>query len=266
MNRIVKIIIYIFLCLIFLIGLFVFLYPFFSDFIFNISLQNEIKNYKSKVNVLSNDDFDEKILEAMFFNEQLLENSLVKNKSIIENTNYRSLLSIDDSGIMGYLIIPKIDVNIPIYHGSDKNILQRGIGHYEGSSFPIKGESVHAVLVGHTGLPSAKLISDLDKMQVGDGFEVVVMNRTYRYEVDQIKTVWPDDLSDLEIVRGKQYVTIVTCTPYGINSHRLLVRGELKVDDNVEEVEAERETNGINVVYIVIGVLAVLAIEIMIMF
>lgn len=229
------------LILLFIAGLTVTFYPVLSDWIFSISLHNEIRSYNSKVNVLSTNEHDDKMKDAEIFNEMLLENSLEKNNALIENTNYNNLLSIDNSGIMGYLVIDKINVNVPIYHGSGKYILQKGVGHYEGSSLPIMGDSVHAVLVGHTGLPSAKIISDLDKMVVGDSFKIVILNKVYEYEVNQIKVVRPDDLSDLEIIRGKQYATIITCTPYGVNSHRLLVRGECKmINDTNDEMSNTR--------------------------
>ncbi len=233
------VILYVCLILLFIVGLIVAVYPVLSNWIFSISLHNEILNYNSKVNVLSTNEHDDKMRDAEIFNEMLLENSLEKNNALIENTNYNNLLSIDNSGIMGYLVIDKIDVNVPIYHGSGKYVLQKGVGHYEGSSLPIMGDSVHAVLVGHTGLPSAKIISDLDKMVVGDSFKIVILNKVYEYEVNQVKVVRPDDLSDLEIVRGKQYATIVTCTPHGVNSHRLLVRGEYKMINDVSNDERD---------------------------
>ena len=126
---------------------------------------------------------------------------------------------------MGYIDIPKIDIKLPIYHGTDESILQIAIGHLEGTSLPVGGEGSHCVMSGHRGLPSAKLFSDLDKMVEGDTFSLTVMNRTLTYEVDQIRVVEPSDLSDLKIEKGKDYCTLVTCTPYGINTHRLLVRG-----------------------------------------
>ena len=126
---------------------------------------------------------------------------------------------------MGYIEIPKIKCNLPIYHGTDEAVLQIAIGHVQGSSLPAGGESTHCVLSGHRGLPSAKLFSDLDQLTEGDVFLLRVLDETLTYEVDQIRTVLPDELDDLAIEEGKEYCTLVTCTPYGINSHRLLVRG-----------------------------------------
>jgi sortase A len=129
--------------------------------------------------------------------------------------------------MIGYLKIPKIDVRLPIYHNTDQSTLEVGIGHFKGSSLPVPGETVHTILSGHTGLPSSKLLTDLVELEVGDTFSIVVLNQIYTYEVDQILVVEPDDTDALELTEGKQYATIITCTPYGINTHRLLVRGEL---------------------------------------
>lgn len=138
---------------------------------------------------------------------------------------YMDELSVDDKGIMGYIQILKIDVKIPIYHTTDEKILQKGIGHMSGTSLPIGGEGTHAVLSGHRGLPAARLFTDLDKLEVGDKFQLNILDRTLSYEVDQIRIVEPDDFSELIIEDDKDLVTLFTCTPYGINTHRLLVRG-----------------------------------------
>ena len=250
MKKVKKLGIYIIFTIIFLTGLIVFFYPIISDFIFKQSMKNEINKYESQASSFSDNECDRKINEAKEFNLKLPQNSLEKNNNNIQNTNYKELLTIDNSGIMGYLKIDKLNVNLPIYHGSGKDILQRGIGHYEGSSFPIEGESVHAVLVGHTGLPTAKIISDLYKLQLTDTFEITILNKKYLYEVDQIKVVKPDDMADLQIIEGKQYTTLVTCTPYGINSHRLLVRGEFIKER--EKTENELKPKKQNLKYLLI--------------
>jgi sortase A len=126
---------------------------------------------------------------------------------------------------MGYIDIEKIGVELPIYHGVDEGVLKIGVGHLEGSSLPVGGENTHCILTGHRGLPSAKLFTDLDEMKIGDKFTVTVLDRVLTYEVDQIKVVLPEDTSELTIREGKDYCTLVTCTPYGINTHRLLIRG-----------------------------------------
>jgi sortase A len=138
---------------------------------------------------------------------------------------YNDTLDITGTGIMGYIDIEKIGVELPIYHGVDQGVLQIGVGHLEGSSLPVGGENTHCILTGHRGLPSAKLFTDLDEMKIGDKFTVTVLDRVLTYEVDQIKVVLPEDTSELTIREGKDYCTLVTCTPYGINTHRLLIRG-----------------------------------------
>lgn len=158
-----------------------------------------------------------------------------------EQAVYDSLLSITAKGTMGYVEIPCIDVMLPIYHGTGEAVLQEGIGHLEGSSLPVGGESTHTVLSGHRGLPSSRLFTDLDKMQEGDLFYLHVLGETLAYEVDQILTVEPEELEELKIVEGEDYCTLFTCTPYGINTHRLLVRGHRV------ETPPEAETDGSSV-------------------
>ena len=142
-----------------------------------------------------------------------------------EEEEYESLFDVTGTGIMGYVEIPKIKTSLPIYHGTDEAVLQIAIGHLAGSSLPVGGEGTHCVLTGHRGLPSAKLFTNLDEMEEGDTFSLHVLDQTLTYEVDQIRIVEPQELEDLEIEAGKDYCTLVTCTPYGVNSHRLLVRG-----------------------------------------
>ena len=142
-----------------------------------------------------------------------------------EKAEYESVLNVDRSGVMGYIKIPKIDVMLPVYHGTEENVLQSSIGHLEGSSLPVGGESTHCLLSGHRGLPSARLFTDLDQLREGDTFTITVLNDTLTYEVDHIWIVEPEDLSHLQIEEGRDLCTLITCTPYGINTHRLLVRG-----------------------------------------
>ena len=157
-----------------------------------------------------------------------------------ERAQYESLLNVSGNGIIGYIEIPSINCSLPIYHGTDEAILQIAVGHIEGTSLPVGGSGTHCVLSGHRGLPSARLFTDLDKMVIGDTFLMRVLDETLTYEVDQIRIVLPYELDDLEIEEGKDYCTLVTCTPYGINSHRLLVRGHRI--ENQEEVQASRIT------------------------
>ena len=144
----------------------------------------------------------------------------------IEEEVYRSLLNTNKEGMMGYISIPKISVQLPIYHGTDEEVLEMGCGHMEGSSLPIGGSSTHAVICAHTGMGTAELFTNLDQLELGDTFKISIFGRELEYEVDDINVVLPDEMDELSIIDGEDYVTLVTCTPYGINSHRLLVRGK----------------------------------------
>lgn len=223
------------LALVFIIGLCIFLYPSVSDLINSWLQSQEISKYEQMVSELSTNEYDDMISAAREYNKTLVGNNLTQNIKQAKNSNYKQLLSLDSTGIMGYLYISKIKVRLPIYHGTDASTLQMGIGHLEGSSLPVDGETQHVVISGHTGLPSSKLLTDLVELEVGDTFKIDVLNQRYTYEVDQILVVEPNETDSLEIVEGKQYATIITCTPYGVNTHRLLVRGELKE----EKVDAE---------------------------
>jgi sortase A len=147
-------------------------------------------------------------------------------------SGYEDGLNLTGSGLMGYIDIDRINVELPIYHGIEKTVLQVGAGHMPGSSLPIGGDSTHCVLSGHRGLPSAKLFTDLDEIEIGDTFTITILNRCFTYEVDQIKIVLPEEFDDLRTVEGKDYCTLLTCTPYGINTHRLLVRGHRTANAN----------------------------------
>ena len=159
------------------------------------------------------------------YNEKLRKNPDRYVMTEEDRKEYDSLLNVSDTGIMCYIDIPAIDCSLPIYHGTDDAVLQNAVGHLEGSSLPVGGEGTHCVISGHRGLPSARLFTDLDKLKEGDVFLLQVLERTLTYEVDQIVVVEPEDMSQLEIVEGEDLCTLVTCTPYGINTHRLLVRG-----------------------------------------
>lgn len=238
-NRLKKNLPNIILAIFFIIGLCIFLYPSVSDFVNEWAQDREVSQYESKVSELSYDIYEKMIFEAQEYNKSLVGKNLLSNNENIENTNYKKILSIENTGVIGYLKIPKINVKLPIYHGTDASILQIGVGHLEGSSFPVPGETVHTVLSGHTGLPSSKLLTDLVELEVGDTFSIVILNQIYTYEVDQILVVEPDQTDALELIDGKQYATILTCTPYGVNSHRLLVRGFLR--DNIVNVDVSSE-------------------------
>ena len=166
----------------------------------------------------------------------------IDNEDADHTGNYWQLLNVDDTGMMGYITIPRLNTTIPIYHGTDETVLQIGVGHMQGTSLPVGCENTHAALSGHRGLPTASLFTDLDQMQLGDQFYIKVLGQTLAYEVDQILTVEPQDTEALDIVEGQDYVTLVTCTPYGVNSHRLLVRGHRVpyTEEMAQEIAAEQ--------------------------
>ena len=206
-------------------GALLLLYPTVSDYWNSFHQSRAIASYAEQVADLDDTTYDQIWADARAYNETL-DNSTSRFVMTEEQKKiYEALLNIADNGVMGYIEIPKIKCNLPIYHGTDEAVLQIAIGHVQGSSLPAGGESTHCVLSGHRGLPSAKLFSDLDQLTEGDVFLLRVLDETLTYEVDQIRTVLPDELDDLAIEEGKDYCTLVTCTPYGINSHRLLVRG-----------------------------------------
>ena len=206
-------------------GALLLLYPTVSDYWNSFHQSRALARYAEQVADLDDNTYDQIWADARAYNETL-DNSTSRFVMTEEQKKiYEALLNIADNGVMGYIEIPKIKCNLPIYHGTDEAVLQIAIGHVQGSSLPAGGESTHCVLSGHRGLPSAKLFSDLDQLTEGDVFLLRVLDETLTYEVDQIRTVLPDELDDLAIEEGKEYCTLVTCTPYGINSHRLLVRG-----------------------------------------
>lgn len=212
------------LIIIFIIGLSVLLYPTVSNYINQKNQSEAIATYDKKVSKMTKKDFKKYFEEAEAYNEKLAQHpDAFFNPDEIEG--YEKILDISGTGIMGYVTIDKIDQSLPIYHGTDQTVLEIASGHFKGTSFPIGGKSTHIVISAHRGLPSAKLFTDLDKMEVGDTFTITVLNRILTYEVDKISIVEPAETEGLQIEEGKDYCTLMTCTPYGINSERLLVRG-----------------------------------------
>ena len=189
---------------------------------------------------LDNDTYDQLWQDAASYNQSLLTRSNTYLLSDEQKAEYDRLLDVSGLGVMGYIEIPEIDVSLPIYHGTGESVLQIAVGHLEWSSLPVGGESTHCVLSGHRGLPSAKLFTNLDKLQEGDTFLLRILNEVLTYEVDQILIVEPQETSALQIEEGKDYCTLVTCTPYGINTHRILVRGHRI--ENAEEAKVIRVT------------------------
>ena len=213
------------LVLILLTGVSLLLYPTVSDYWNSFHQSQAIASYVEAVAEIDNTDYEKMWQEAVAYNEKLKDNSGRWTPTDEELEEYERLLNVSDTGIMGYIEIPKIKVSLPIYHGTDEAILQIAIGHIPGSSLPVGGKGTHCVVSGHRGLPSAKLFTDLDQLEEGDLFMMRILDETLTYEVDQVRIVEPEELSDLEIDGDKDLCTLVTCTPYGINSHRLLVRG-----------------------------------------
>ena len=207
-------------------------YPTFADWWNSFHQSRAVAAYAEAVANLDADTYAAIIAEAEDYNLRHMAEGNLFTLSPDQEAEYNSILAIDSSGIMGYIDIPKIDVKLPIYHGTDESVLQVAIGHLAGTSFPVGGEGSHCVLSGHRGLPSARLFTDIVKLVEGDTFTLTVLDQTYSYQVDQIRIVLPTDLSDLSIDPQQDYCTLVTCTPYGVNSHRLLVRGHRI--DNIE--------------------------------
>lgn len=218
--------------LIILLGVGILAYPSVSEYLSERNGSRATASYDDTVRQLEQARLDQLLAQAQEYNRQLADVSSGKaplsddNGNPITPESYWDLLNVDSStGIMAYITIPRLGTTIPIYHGTSEAVLQVGVGHLQNTSLPVGGESTHAALSGHRGLPTASLFTDLDQMQVGDQFYIKILNETLAYEVDQILTVLPSEMDALAIVPGEDYVTLITCTPYGVNSHRLLVRG-----------------------------------------
>ena len=217
-------------------GLSLLLYPTVSDWWNSLHQSRAVAEYAEQVGNIENEEYQRILNSAYEYNAALAWNTGRFEMTEEELEEYNALLDITGTGMMGYLEIPVLQTTLPIYHGTSDAVLSVGVGHLEGSSLPVGGEGTHSVLSGHRGLPSAKLLTDLDKMVVGDIFMVHVLDETLTYEVDQIRIVEPQDVGELAIIDGMDYCTLVTCTPYGINTHRLLVRGH-----RIANAEAEKE-------------------------
>ena len=229
------------LILILIAGLSLLIYPSFSDYWNSFTQSKVIVDYTQQIENLDAEKYDRIISEAVEYNESLIGRRNPYLLSDEQKKEYEELLDITGIGIMGYIEIPTISVTIPIYHGTSDAVLQIAVGHLDWTSLPVGGESTHCVLSGHRGLPSAKLFTDLDKLVVGDVFVLRVLDEVLTYEVDQILIVEPDETDELLIEEGKDYCTLVTCTPYGINTHRILLRGHRI--ENVEEAKIIKVTS-----------------------
>lgn len=200
------------------------LYPTISDYWNSRTQSHAIANYDQVLNNMDKSDYFRMMTSAKYYNKKI-RNTYAPLENYDEISGYEKTLDVTGTGIMAYITIPKIKVELPIYHGTSSEVLNIAVGHIQGSSLPVGGSGTHSVLSAHRGLPSAKLFSDLDQMDIGDTFTITVLNEILTYSVDKITVVDPDETDALQIEKGKDYVTLVTCTPYGINTHRLLIRG-----------------------------------------
>lgn len=229
--------------LIILVGVGILVYPSVSEYLFEKNSSVAVSTYDDSIRRMEQAHMDELRSQAEAYNQRLAENNGFSKPALDEYNNpitpedYWDILNVDGNGMMGYITIPRIHVTIPMYHGTEEEVLQVAIGHLQNTSLPVGGESTHAVLSGHRGLPSKALFTDLDQVQIGDVFYLTVLNETLYYQVDQILTVLPNETDALAITKGEDHVTLVTCTPYGVNSHRLLVRGT-RMDYTPETGEA----------------------------
>ena len=238
------------LVLILLAGLGLLIYPSFSDYWNSFHQSRAIMTYMESVGKMDTSAYDAIMASARAYNATLDTGEFRWFLTDEEKEVYNAELNFNNNGNMGFITIDKIHVQLPIYHGTSESVLQTSIGHIEWTSLPTGGEGTHCVLSGHRGLPSAKLFTDLDKMTEGDVFQLSILNETFTYQVDQIRVVEPTDLTELQIVPGKDYCTLVTCTPYGINTHRLLVRGH-RVDNPMGDAKVVADAMQIDTMYVI---------------
>ena len=238
-----------------IVGTGIFLYPSISNYFAEKNHVEAIRNYDKMVVKIGEDSLKKEKEKAQTYNENLsgdpVHDPFVFGSGYALSENYKEVLNLSEDGIMGYIQIPKISVDLPIYHGTSEEVLEKGVGHIQNTSVPIGGNSTHSVLTGHTGLPNAELFTRLDELVVGDIFYIHVLNEILTYKVYEIKVVLPDNIDELRITSGEDLVTLVTCTPYGVNSHRLLVKAErVEYEDYIENngntTEASNNSNTIN--------------------
>lgn len=227
-------------------GLSLILYPAVSDYVNSFSQSNAILSYSKAVSIISKPQYDRFLKQAKDYNEKMKLSEMSVYLSDEQILEYDQMLDIDGSGVMGYVDIPLINVSLPIYHGTSDGVLQKGVGHLEWTSLPIGGNNTHSVISGHRGLPSSKLFTDIDKLEIGDIFYLNILEDRLCYEVDQIRIVLPSDTSDLTVIDGEDLCTLMTCTPYGINTHRLLVRGH-RIEDPGESGSMKISSNAVQI-------------------
>lgn len=243
------------LIIILAVGLLILLYPSLSNYLNERNASMVVSGYKENVSQLNNEEYEKLIEEAREYNKRLLNRDMRFALSDEELQEYLTQLSFTNSSAMGYVDIPSLNIVLPIYHTTSEDVLVSGVGHVEWSSLPVGGESTHSILSGHRGLPSAKLFTDIDKLNEGDIFKIHILNETLVYKVDDISIILPEDLNVLKIEEGKDYCTLVTCTPYGINTHRLLVRG-YRVED-VEDVYVSSDAVKVNKIYVALFIVTI---------
>lgn len=260
MNHKIKVL----LCLlIFCAGLSILLYPTISNYLNEQSQVGVIEDYREKAEKMSREQIAAEKQAAIEYNEKLAASLSNGSPNVfVDHSDYWNLLNINGD-VMAYISIPSCNINLPVRHDDSEEVLRKSVGHLPGTSLPIGGESTHAVLTAHRGLPSAKLFTNIDSLKEGDLFYIHVLDETLAYKVDQIKVVLPEETSDLQIVKGKDYVTLVTCTPYGINTHRLLVRGErteyIPETEEQQVIKTEKHQNQTMLLY-ALGILLALLI------
>lgn len=255
------------LLIILLAGVGLLVYPTFADWWNSFHQSRAIASYADQVSQIDDADYEQMLKDARAYNTKLRKKGDARFiMTDEERKEYESLLSVDDSGIMGYIDIPKINVSLPIYHGTSEAVLQVAVGHIEGSSLPVGGKGTHCVVSGHRGLPSAKIFTDMDQLQEGDIAQITVLDEILTYEIDQIRIVMPNELEELAIDPRKDYLTLVTCTPYGINSHRMLVRGHRIDNPDAGEIRVTSDASQIeplHVLPVVIGIIAAIMLIVM---
>lgn len=259
-NKLSRTWLYIIIVFVFLLGAAVLFYPAISNVWAKHHQMRQIQDYNAQVEDMDEEDVSAELAAAEAYNKELLQSDVVLTDPFdaaaahMKDNEYESLLATAD--VMAYIEIPVIKVYLPIYHGTSEHTLTEGVGHLEGTSLPVGGTGTHAVLSAHSGLPGAELFTDLEKVQIGNIFYLHVLGKTLVYQVDQIRVVLPSNTDDLKINRNEDYVTLVTCTPYGVNSHRLLVRGiriypETMSDEEQQQIAGEQSSNGLTTVEIV---------------
>ena len=228
-----------------LIGTIIFLYPTISNYLAEKNQVEIIREYEEMVVQINENQINQEIQKAQTYNENLsgepVHDPFVEGSGYALPENYTEVLNLAKDGVMAYIEIPKISVYLPIYHGTSNEVLEKGVGHIQSTSIPIGGISTHSVLTGHTGLPSAELFTRLDELVVGDIFYIHVLNEVLTYKIYETKVILPDEIDELQITSGRDLVTLVTCTPYGVNTHRLLVKAERT--EYEEYVTDEKEIN-----------------------